>query len=194
MAAETDTRRASSRAQILKASTMLMRSGGPSAITVDAVTRISTVARATLYRHFASTDALLAATFTALLPPVPRLTTARSLRDRLVKSVLTHFDSASTGGSVIAAMSWLMLAAGDECAERATLRTHLIRRCVDPIEAALCTPSARKRLGDVDVQAAATQILGPVVLAEILQLDSVDRCALARASVDAFLGAHSASS
>lgn len=32
--------------------TALLRSGGPSAVTVDAVTRCANVARATLYRHF----------------------------------------------------------------------------------------------------------------------------------------------
>ena len=48
----TDPRPARSRARLLDAATALLRSGGPSAVTVDAVTRGANVARATLYRHF----------------------------------------------------------------------------------------------------------------------------------------------
>jgi hypothetical protein len=36
------------------AAAALLRSGGPSAVTIDAVTRAAHVARATLYRHFPS--------------------------------------------------------------------------------------------------------------------------------------------
>ena len=49
-----DPRPALSRARLLDAATSLLRSGGPSAVTVDAVTRAANVARATLYRHFPS--------------------------------------------------------------------------------------------------------------------------------------------
>ena len=62
----TDPRPARSRARLLEAATTLLRSGGPSAVTVDAVTRASNVARATLYRHFPSGNDLLAAAFHAL--------------------------------------------------------------------------------------------------------------------------------
>ena len=79
----TDPRPARSRARLLEAATTLLRSGGPSAVTVDAVTRASNVARATLYRHFPSGNDLLAAAFHALIPPAPIPPDEGSLRDRL---------------------------------------------------------------------------------------------------------------
>ena len=66
-----DPRPALSRARLLDAATSLLRSGGPSAVTVDAVTRAAHVARATMYRHFPSGNDLLAAAFHSLIPPAP---------------------------------------------------------------------------------------------------------------------------
>ena len=66
-----DPRPARSRARLLDAATALLRSGGPSAVTIDAVTRSANVARATLYRHFSSANDLLAAAFMSLLQPAP---------------------------------------------------------------------------------------------------------------------------
>ncbi|HET6731524.1 TetR/AcrR family transcriptional regulator, partial [Mycobacterium sp.] len=66
-----DPRPARSRARLLDAATALLRSGGPSAVTIDAVTRSANVARATLYRHFPSANDLVAAAFMSLIPPPP---------------------------------------------------------------------------------------------------------------------------
>ena len=82
-----DPRPARSRARLLDAATALLRSGGPSAVTVDAVTRAANVARATLYRHFPSGNDLLAAAFHALIPPAPTPPAEGSLRDRLIALV-----------------------------------------------------------------------------------------------------------
>ncbi|TXI42863.1 MAG: TetR/AcrR family transcriptional regulator, partial [Mycobacterium sp.] len=79
-----DPRPARSRARLLDAATALLRSGGPSAVTVDAVTRGANVARATLYRHFPSGNDLLAAAFHSLIPPAPMPPEEGSLRDRMV--------------------------------------------------------------------------------------------------------------
>lgn len=65
-----DPRLARSRNRLLEAAGQLLSTGGVEAVTVEAVTRMSKVARATLYRHFGSTTDLLAATFERLLPPV----------------------------------------------------------------------------------------------------------------------------
>ena len=65
----TDPRPARSRARLLESATALLRSGGPSAVTVDAVLRGANVARATLYRHFPSGNDLLAAAFRASSRP-----------------------------------------------------------------------------------------------------------------------------
>lgn len=57
---------------------MLLRSGGVEAVTVEAVTSVSRVARTTLYRHFGSTTDLVAA---ALLPQADGHELSGSVRD-----------------------------------------------------------------------------------------------------------------
>jgi hypothetical protein len=81
-----DPRPARSRARLLDAATALLRSGGPSAVTIDAVTKSANVARATLYRHFSSANDLLAASFITLIPPPPMPPEHGSLRERLTPS------------------------------------------------------------------------------------------------------------
>ena len=92
-----DPRPARSRARLLDAATALLRSGGPSAVTVDAVTRAANVARATLYRHFPSGNDLLAAAFHALIPPAPTPPAEGSLRDRLIALVQAQAESDRRG-------------------------------------------------------------------------------------------------
>ncbi|GAB3012279.1 hypothetical protein MBOU_49460 [Mycobacterium bourgelatii] len=67
---EADPRLLRSRTRLLDAATKLLTAGGIEAVTVDAVTKASKVARTTLYRHFSSSTQLLAATFERLLPQV----------------------------------------------------------------------------------------------------------------------------
>ena len=93
IADKTDPRPARSRARLLEAATALLRAGGPSAVTVDAVTRGANVARATLYRHFPSGNDLLAAAFSGLIPPAPMPSEEGTLRDRLIAVVLAFGQS-----------------------------------------------------------------------------------------------------
>ena len=104
-----DPRPARSRARLLDAATALLRSGGPSAVTVDAVTRAANVARATLYRHFPSGNDLLAAAFHALIPPAPTPPAEGSLRDRLIALVQAQAELISEAPATLTAMSWLSL-------------------------------------------------------------------------------------
>src|SRR5258708_20401811 len=86
--ASRDPRPARSRARLLEAATVLLRSGGPSAVTIDAVTRSANVARATLYRQFPSANDLVAAAFMRLIPPAPMPPEAGSLPERLTPIAL----------------------------------------------------------------------------------------------------------
>ena len=108
-AGRTDPRPARSRARLLDAATALLSAGGPTAVTVDAVTRASNVARATLYRHFPSGNDLVAAAFHALIPPAPIPPDEGSLRDRLVAMVQAQAELIAEAPVSIAAMSWLAL-------------------------------------------------------------------------------------
>ncbi len=63
-------------ARLLDAATTLLVKGGTEAVTIDAVTKLAKVARATLYRHFDSGTELVAAAFGKLVaaprrPPSP---------------------------------------------------------------------------------------------------------------------------
>ncbi|MGV7807497.1 helix-turn-helix domain-containing protein, partial [Mycobacterium kansasii] len=49
---DVDPRRLRSRTRLLDAATKLLNAGGIEAVTIDAVTKASKVARTTLYRHF----------------------------------------------------------------------------------------------------------------------------------------------
>src|ERR1700745_4508703 len=81
---EVDPRWLRSRTRLLDAAADLLRAGGIEAVTIDAVTKQSRVARTTLYRHFGCSSDLLAATLERLLPPVAPPPSTGSLRDRLV--------------------------------------------------------------------------------------------------------------
>src|ERR1700729_4238230 len=106
---KTDPRPARSRGRLLEAAAALLRAGGPSAVTVDAVTRTANVARATLYRHFPSGNDLLAAAFNSLIPPSPTPPAEGSLRDRLVGLVLGEAQTLDPGPPAPPAMSSLSL-------------------------------------------------------------------------------------
>src|SRR3979490_879961 len=107
--ATSDPRPARSRARLLDAATALLRSGGPSAVTIDAVTRSATAPWPTLYRHFSSANALLAASFMSLIPPAPMPPNEGSLRDRLIAIVGAWAQSIAEVPTMLTAMAWLSL-------------------------------------------------------------------------------------
>ena len=88
------------RARLLEAATVLLRSGGPSAVTIDAVTRHANVARATLYRHFPSSNDLVAAAFMSLIPTPPMPPAEGTLRERLI-AVVGEWAGAREGLAVL---------------------------------------------------------------------------------------------
>ena len=196
-----DPRPALSRARLLDAATSLLRSGGPSAVTVDAVTRAANVARATLYRHFPSGNDLLAAAFHSLIPPTPTPPAKGSLRERLTALVLAWADSIADAPATLTAMSWLALG-GDmerlpgaprrhsDSAELRTLRARVAQQYVEPFGAIFDSPAAAAELGEVDRAEAVALLLGPVVLGKLSTLPDFDYRTCARAAVDGFLATH----
>lgn len=205
MAAESDPRPARSRARLLDAATALLRSGGPSAVTVDAVLRGANVARATLYRHFPSGNDLLAAAFHALIPPAPEPPADGPLRDRLTALVQAQATLIAEAPVTVAAMSWLALggdmttlpwlgtAGHSSSPEVQTLRQRVAEQYAAPLEAVLSSPDAVAVIGDVDRTRAAALLLGPVVLGKLSTLPDFDYAEIARAAVDGFLATHTIS-
>ncbi|MDO3401454.1 TetR/AcrR family transcriptional regulator [Mycolicibacterium neoaurum] len=198
----TDPRPARSRARLLDAATTLLRTGGPSAVTVDAVIRASNVARATLYRHFPSGNDLLAAAFHALIPPVPLPPEGGSLRDRLI-AALDGFATLVVEAPIsLAATSWLALGGGlepswwprgdheAESDEVRTLRERVAEQYAAPFDAIFASPDAVAQIGDVDRAQAVALLLGPIVLGKLSTLADFDYHQVARAAVDGFLATH----
>jgi AcrR family transcriptional regulator len=183
---------------LLEAAAALLSSGGPSAVTVDAVTRTANVARATLYRHFPSGNDLLAAAFNSLIPPAPMPPEQGSLRDRLIALVLAQAESVAQAPAALTAMSWLAL--GRDLAELpesrhnrtadspaiTTLRERLAQQYAAPFDAILDSPEAAE-LGEVDRSRAIALLMGPLVLGRLSTLPEFDYRECARAAVDGFL-------
>jgi AcrR family transcriptional regulator len=197
-----DPRPARSRARLLDAATTLLRSGGPSAVTVDAVTRASNVARATLYRHFPSGNDLLAAAFHTLIPPAPIPPDRGSLRDRLLAALNGFSDLIAETPISIAAMSWLALG-GDleqirwgkdkrtsESSEVQTLRERVAEQYAAPFDAIFDSPAAIAALGELDRTHAVALLLGPIVLGKLSTLPNFDYRQIAEDAVDGFLATH----
>ncbi|MFV8232153.1 TetR/AcrR family transcriptional regulator [Mycolicibacterium fortuitum] len=193
-----DPRPARSRARLLEAATSLLRSGGPSAVTVDAVTRAANVARATLYRHFPSGNDLLAAAFRALIPAAPMPPEEGTLRDRLIALVKAQADSIAEAPISITAMSWLALGGDmeqlpwrtDDSPEVRTLRERVAEQYALPFEAIFDSPEAIAELGEVDRTMAAALLLGPIVLGKLSTLAEFDYASCVQAAVDGFLATH----
>lgn len=193
---DTDPRLARSRARLLEAATALLRSGGPSAVTIDAVTRGAHVARATLYRHFASGNDLLAAAFNSLLPPAPMPPAEGSLRERLIALVLAEAKLIAEAPSTLTAMSWMALG-GDlqqlpesrpltDSAAITRLRERIAQQYAAPFDAIFGSPEAAE-LGEIDRSRAIALLIGPLVLGRLSTLPDFDYRECAHAAVDGFL-------
>ncbi|MBS1693652.1 MAG: TetR/AcrR family transcriptional regulator [Actinobacteria bacterium] len=199
MAGGEDPRPARSRARLLDAATALLRSGGPGAVTVDAVTRAANVARATLYRHFPSANDLLASAFQAMMPPAPMPPDDGPLRDRLITVLTAQADLIAEAPVTLTAMAWLTLGAdmeqlpgrgGGESPAVRGLRERVAQQYVAPFDAIFDSASARAELGDVDRVQAVALMLGPVVLGRLSTLPGFDYRACVRAAVDGYLAIH----
>lgn len=183
---------------MLEAAAALLRSGGPSAVTVDAVTRSANVARATLYRHFPSGNDLLAAAFNSLIPPPPMPPADGALRDRLIALVLAQAEAVAHAPAALTAMSWLALGRDLEglpeprhtpadSASITTLRERIAQQYAAPFDAIFDSPDAAAELGEVDRSRAIALLIGPLVLGRMSTLPDFDYRECARAAVDGFL-------
>lgn len=193
-----DPRPERSRARLLDAATALLRSGGPSAVTIDAVTRSANVARATLYRHFSGANDLLAAAFTSLIPPAPMPPQEGSLRRRLTAIVVEWAESISEAPTTLTAMAWLSLGpdigqwrhiSPTEPGSPAvrSLRERIAQQYSAPFEAIFDSPQAAAELKPVDRPLAYALLIGPLTFGRLSTLADFDYRSCALAAVDGFL-------
>lgn len=171
MASPTDPRRARSRGKLLDAAADLLVSGGAAAVTVEAVTRVSGVARTTLYRNFPSTDSLIAAAFRRLLPTPEPPPTDLPVRDQLVQLCTSMAQLIQTVPMQQSMLGWLAMGRGasddDEVGE---LRRSVVDAYAAPLHEVLTAAEAGGSLASGDRDLAVAQLAGPVVLARIIGL------------------------
>ncbi|MGD9620701.1 MAG: TetR/AcrR family transcriptional regulator [Mycolicibacterium sp.] len=194
-----DPRRVRSRNRLLDAAAHLLSTGGIEAVTIDAVTKASKVARTTLYRHFNSSSQLLAATFERLLPQViPPAPATGPLRDQLIELLNRQASLFAEAPLHVTTLAWLALGptvSGDAGTSAITpaptgaLRTRVIDQYSQPFDAILQSLQAREELDDFDVELAMCQLIGPLVFARMTGLRNIDRQDCAHV-VDDFLAAH----
>ena len=107
---DADPRRARSRTRLLDAAAHLLSTGGVEAVTIEAVTKASKVARTTLYRHFTSSSHLLAATFERLLPQVtPPLPSSVPLREQLIELLTRQATLFAEAPLHLTTLAWVSL-------------------------------------------------------------------------------------
>ena len=193
-AADEDPRRRRSRSRLLDAAAGLLTTGGVDAVTIDAVTRVSKVARTTLYRHFDNSTALVTAAFERLLRPVAEPPAGGSARERLVELLDRIADSVDAAPLHLTVFGWLALGPGrpgTDDAAAATLRERVIAQYREPFDATLDDPVVRAAVGDCDNTLAMLQLTGPMVFARLAALPPVDHAQRVRI-VDDFLAARAA--
>src|ERR1700747_3411056 len=194
---EVDPRWVRSRTRLLDAAADLLRAGGIDAVTIDAVTRESRVARTTLYRHFGGSSDLLAATLERLLPPVTPPPSTGSLRDRLVELVCRQATLYEEAPLHLTTLAWLALrsntddaGAGQDCqTPSSALQARIVDHYIQPLEAILQSPEAHDQLDELDLELAVCQLAGPLLVSWMIGLRHIDQQDCARI-VDDFLAGH----
>ncbi len=194
----TDPRSARSRERLLNAATTLLATGGIEAVTVDAVTRVSKVARTTLYRHFDSSAALLAATFERLVPRATPAPAGGTLRDRLIELLDRQAKLIQEAPLQLTTMAWLAFAPAKPAAKGRpftgdrqalnSLRHRIIKEYRVPFDEILATPQGRAELGAFDHEFALIQLVGPIVFAHLTGAREIDHDDCVRL-VDDFIAA-----
>ncbi|MFZ2175397.1 MAG: helix-turn-helix domain-containing protein [Rhodococcus sp. (in: high G+C Gram-positive bacteria)] len=204
---EQDPRRQRSRARLLDAATTLLAKGGTEAVTIDAVTSLAKVARATLYRHFDNGTELVAAAFGRLIPPAPTVSREGDLRDRLVELLVSQGRLIEKVPMHVTAMCWLGMgpaledyssaSAVDSAAQQAdkrelrTLRQAIVEQYRAAFDQIFATPEAVEQLGEFDYDLALAQLVGPLVFTRLATLTPLGPEACEKI-VDDFLAARAA--
>ena len=193
---DVDPRLLRSRVRLLDAATHLLSAGGIDAVTIDAVTRMSKVARTTLYRHFGSSTELLAATFERLLPPVTPPPATGSLRERLIELLSRQAELLEHTPIHLTTLAWVALGPIDAADNPqnsgrsvSALRVRVLDHFRVPFDQILQSHDARTELGEFDSTLALAQLVGPLVFGRLSGLRIVDHQDCVRI-VDDFLVAH----
>ncbi len=184
---DTDPRVLRSRAKILDAATELMIEHGPRAVTVDAVSERSGVAKSTLYRHFNS-RAHLVATVVRTHAPEPSSHDGESFEDHL-RAAMTELAQAfsdPTWARLLPAVLSLRVS----IPEVAEFLDRDDERKIGALRSLLAVGVAEGRFGDELTPENALAMFGGPLMMATLHGDETDLDALAERVVNTFLAAH----
>lgn len=159
---------------MLDAAARLLSTGGVEAVTVDAVTRASKVAKTTLYRHFDSATELLAATFERILPQVTPPPATGTVREQLVELLSRQATLLHEAPLHLTLLAWVSLGPADD-GSRSSLRAQVIEQYRQPFDQLLNSAQACAELGDIDVEFALAQLLGPMLFGVMTGIRTIDR-------------------
>jgi AcrR family transcriptional regulator len=172
--APVDARVARSRANVLDAATHLLVTGGPAAVTVDAVVAESGVAKSTIYRHWRSRDELLVDVFRTCIPQTLPAADAASFDEALdafVDQVVAHLTD-PRWAQVIPALFMLRIhepelaAMQDEIKQKQDGFAHdVLRRGI----------AEGELVEDIDLEEASVMLIGPLLFAHLTGAATVDR-------------------
>jgi len=182
-----DPRIARTQKAVIDAATDLLVEGGPAALTMDAVVARSGVAKSTLYRHWETRDALVAAVFDSCAPAmvVPESFTTceeglRSLARALARSLSEeHWDQLAPALILLSRQHPELADLDSEMKQRQHQATEAVLRL--GIEEGVLDASVLD-----DVSRTIALIIGPVVFAGLTAMTEVDD-ELADACVRQFL-------
>lgn len=185
-----DPRKLRSRAKLLAAATDLLERGGIEAVTIDAVTSVSKVARTTLYRNFGSIVALRAAALERfLLPTAQAPELGGTVRDRLVELVHRQAVLIDDAPLHMATLTWIATSdptGADSGPEAVALRQHLVEQYRLPFDELLSDADGWAPLDERETTMAVAQLLGPIIFLRLTGLGRTTRADCARI-VDDFL-------
>ncbi|MFT4201138.1 TetR/AcrR family transcriptional regulator [Gordonia sp. (in: high G+C Gram-positive bacteria)] len=192
---ETDPRKVRSRKRLLDAATSLLSSGGVEAVTVDAVTKASRVARTTLYRHFNSSTELVAAALERMLPDMTFPEVTGDVSADLVAALEWVAQQIEDAPIRLGTIGWMAMSIDERDPEGASaivdLRDRIMAQYRIPFDAVFGSEAGRRELGEVDRDIAFAQLAGPVLLARLTGRDAPTIDAAGRRRiVDDFRAAH----
>ena len=182
-----DPRIARTRAAVLDAATELLVEGGPAALTMDAVVARSGVAKSTLYRHWDTRDALVAAVFDACAPAIQVPADAetceeglRALTRSLARSLSEeHWDQLAPALILLSRQHPELKDLDSEMKQAQHQAAEAVLR--QGVEEGILDPSVLD-----DVSRTVTLIIGPLIFAGLTAMTEADD-ALADACVAQFL-------
>ncbi|QYG91912.1 TetR/AcrR family transcriptional regulator [Iamia sp. SCSIO 61187] len=187
-----DPRIARTQQAVMDAATELLVEGGPAALTMDAVVARSGVAKSTLYRHWETRDALLAAVFTTCKPAMGAPADATSCEEGLRALVRTVADALTDESWSRLAPALILLS--KQHPELAQVDSDMKRTQHEATEAVLRMGVEEGLLDPSvldDVERAVALVAGPVVFAGLADMTEIDD-ALVDTCVTQFLAGHRA--